>query len=82
MWDQLAMFLGQALRNTILYWSPDVIVLGGSMIVGDPRIFLADIVRHTEDALDEVVPCPAILDAELGDVGGLYGAMAMLEQRV
>ena len=81
-WDQLAMYLGQGLRNTILYWSPDVIVLGGSMIVGDPRILLADIIRHTENALDEVVPCPAIVDATLADVGGLYGAMALLQQRV
>ena len=81
-WDQLAGYLGMGLRNTILYWSPDVIVLGGSMIVGDPRIFLNDIIQHTEAALDEVVPCPAIFDAELGDVGGLYGAMVLLQQEV
>lgn len=81
-WDQLAAYLAHGLRNTILYWSPDVIVLGGSMIVGDPRIELNDIIRHTSEVLDEVVPMPAIVDAELGDVGGLYGAMALLEQKV
>lgn len=81
-WDQLAEYLAHGLRNTILYWSPDVIVLGGSMIVGDPRILLNDIISHTASVLDDVMPMPAIVDATLGDEGGLYGAMALLEQRV
>lgn len=81
-WDQLALFLAHGLRNTILYWSPDIIVLGGSMVVGDPRIFLDDIIRHTNEVLGEDIPCPLIVDAKLGDDGGLYGAMARLSQEV
>src|SRR6056297_143985 len=81
-WDQLAGYLAHGLRNTVLYWSPDTIVLGGSMIVGDPRIPLNDIIRHTEAVLEEVAPVPNIVDAALGDEGGLYGAMALLQQRV
>ena len=79
-WDQLAEYLAYGLRNTILYWSPDVIVLGGSMIVGDPRIFLEDIVKHTHRIVDDTAPVPEIVDATLGDFGGLYGAMARLSQ--
>jgi len=81
-WDQLAYYLAHGLRNTVLYWSPDTIVLGGSMIVGDPRILLNDIIRHTENVLEEVAPVPDIVDAALGDEGGLYGAMALLQQKV
>lgn len=81
-WDQLAEYLAYGLRNTILYWSPDVIVLGGSMIVGDPRIFLEDIVKHTHEIIGDTVPVPEIVDATLGDFGGLYGAMALLDQNV
>lgn len=81
-WGQLAMYLAHGLRNSILYWSPDAIVLGGSMIVGNPRILLDDIITHTNDALGEVVAAPLILDATLGDEGGLYGAMALLNQKV
>ena len=77
-WDQLALYLAYGLRNTVLYWSPDLIVLGGSMIVGDPRILLKDIQKHTESVLGEEVPCPLLKDAELKDEGGLYGAMALL----
>jgi len=81
-WDQLAFYLAHGLRNTVLYWSPDAIVLGGSMIVGDPRILLDDIIRHTNDVLGDSIECPLIVDARLGDQGGLYGAMALLSQRV
>jgi predicted NBD/HSP70 family sugar kinase len=80
-WDELASYLARGLKNTITYWSPDVIVLGGSMIVGDPRIFLEDIVRHTEEVVDGLVECPPIVDAQLKDEGGLYGAMTLLLQR-
>lgn len=81
-WSQLAEYLADGLRNTILYWSPDIIVLGGSMIVGDPRILLDDIIKYTNNILGDVVPCPLLVDAKLGDNGGLYGAMALLQQRV
>ena len=81
-WDQLAMYLGHGLRNSILYWSPDVIVLGGSMIVGDPRIMLDTIVTHTNQALGEVMEAPMIVDATLGDEGVLYGAMSLLNQKM
>jgi len=81
-WDQLAYFLAHGLRNTILYWSPDAIVLGGSMIVGDPRILLEDIIRHTNEALGDSIECPLIVDAKLADEGGLYGAMALQGSRV
>jgi predicted NBD/HSP70 family sugar kinase len=79
-WDQLAYYLAHGLRNTVLYWSPDMIVLGGSMIVGDPRILLDDIRRHTQEVLGEEVTCPLIKDAEFRDDGGLYGAMVLLSQ--
>ena len=81
-WDELAGYLARGLRNTIVYWSPDVIVLGGSMIVGNPRIFLEDIVRHTKDILGDGIPCPDILDATLKDEGGLHGAMTLLKQKL
>lgn len=77
-WDQLALYLAHGLRNTILYWSPDAVVLGGSMIVGDPRILLDDILKHTNEVLGDTIECPLIVDAKLGDSGGLYGAMARL----
>lgn len=81
-WDQLASYLAAGLKNTIMYWSPDVIVLGGSMIIGDPRIPLEAIKRETKLALGALLPCPPIVDAVLKDEGGLYGAMAVISNRL
>ncbi|QQR65149.1 ROK family protein [Candidatus Kaiserbacteria bacterium] len=80
-WDELAGILAFGLKNTIVYWSPDVIVLGGSMVIGDPRILLPDIIRHTEEALGGLLLCPKIVDATLKDEGGLYGAMALIKEK-
>lgn len=77
-WDELASYLAAGLKNTIVYWSPEIIVLGGSMIVGDPRIPLEAIIKHTKAVLGELEPCPKIVDATLKDEGGLYGAMVLL----
>ncbi len=81
-WDELALYLAHGLKNSIVYWSPQVIVLGGSMIVGNPRILLEDVQRHTKEVLGDLLPCPVIVDAAFKDDGGLYGAMALLQQRM
>ncbi len=81
-WDELAEYLANGLRNTIMYWSPDTIILGGSMIVGDPAILIDPIRKYTTEALDGFVECPFITKAELGDDAGLYGGMAILKKRL
>lgn len=82
LWRELAGYLAQGLRNTILYWSPDAIVLGGSMIIGDPRIEIDDIRKATVEALNGFVETPLIAAAKLGDDAGLYGGLAILKQRL
>lgn len=79
-WDELAEYLGYGLRNSILYWSPDAIVLGGAMITGDPAIPVDAIRKYTIEALDGFVPSPLITKAQLGDDMGLYGGLALLKQ--
>jgi fructokinase len=79
-WDELAGYLAQGLRNTVLYWSPEAIILGGSMMIGDPKIPLDSVRRATVAVLDGVVPCPFITTATLGDEAGLYGALSFLQQ--
>jgi len=74
-WDELAKLLAYGLNNTIVHWSPDVVVLGGSMMreIGIPvpavRKYLAEILK--------IFPVlPEIKKAELDDFGGLYGSLA------
>lgn len=78
LWKELAEYLAQGLHNTIMYWSPDVIVLGGSMVLGEPKINIDEIRKATVDTLEGFIECPFITLAELKDEGVLYGAMAIL----
>ncbi len=80
-WDELAEYLAQGLLNTILYWSPDAIVLGGSMIIGDPRIPIDAIRKYTVEAIGGFEPSPLITTAKLGDEAGLFGGLAILARR-
>lgn len=82
LWDDLAGYLAQGLRNTILYWSPNAIVLGGSMIIGDPAIKVDAIRKATTEALDDFEPTPLIVEAKLADEAGLWGGMAILTKRL
>jgi len=81
-WDELAKYLGFGLKNTILYWSPEKIILGGSMIVGNPRIRIADIKKYLFTHMEKGKNIPEIIPATLEDKGGLYGAMVFLGQKL
>ena len=76
-WDKTAESLAYGLNNTIVHWSPDIIVLGGSMMkkigISIPRtvFYLKNI--------NKIFPnLPLIKKAVLKDLGGIYGAMAFL----
>lgn len=73
-WDELAKFLAYGLNNTIVHWSPDVVVLGGSMMkeVGIP---VPAVEKHLRETL-RILNMPLIKKAELADFGGLYGALS------
>lgn len=74
-WDEIAKILAFGLANTVVHWSPDAIVLGGSMIVGDPAIPISAVEKHLQDILKIYPELPAIRKAKLGAVGGLLGAL-------
>lgn len=79
-WEETAKFLALGLHNTIVHWSPDVVVLGGSMMkeIGIP----IDRVKHHLEKILNIFPVlPKIKKAELGDLGGLHGALAYLKQQ-
>ena len=78
-WDEHAKILAIGLNNIIVEWSPDVVVLGGSMITGNPAIPLDKTENYLKEILKIFPKLPAIKKAELGDFGGLYGALAFLK---
>ena len=73
-WEKLARQTAVGLYNLNLFWSPDVIVLGGSMIIGDPAISLP-LIRAELNKLPSPFPMPVIKQSTCGDFGGLFGAL-------
>ncbi|MFC1731835.1 ROK family protein [candidate division KSB1 bacterium] len=79
-WDTYAKYLAYGLNNMIIHWSPKVVVLGGSMIVGDPAIPVGRTIEYLKEILTIFPELPEIKKAELGALGGLYGAMVLISQ--
>ncbi len=80
-WEDLALKLAYGLYNTIVLWSPDVVVLGGSMINGNPAIPVDRVEFHLKNILKIFPQSPVIKKSELGDVGGLWGALEFLKSK-
>lgn len=81
-WEDVAEQLAYGIYNSILHWSPDVVVLGGSMITGDPAISINLVSNYLRDINRVYDVLPEIKMATLQDVGGLYGALAYLKQKM
>lgn len=79
-WEEEAKWLAYGLHNTIVHWSPDILVLGGSMMLKKPGISLERVAYHLRKNLLIFPQLPKLVKASLGDVGGLYGALVFLKQ--
>jgi len=78
-WNECADYFAYGLYNTILYWSPERVVLGGSLFLKPSPIPLERIkttLRSIAFALPEL---PDIRLAALGDYSGLYGALDLAQ---
>lgn len=80
-WDEAARFLAIGLNNLIVHWSPDIIVLGGPQILGQPAIDLEKVREKLRELMTIFPELPEIKKAELADFAGLYGSLVYLRQR-
>ncbi len=78
-WEELAEVVAIGLHNIIAHWSPDRIVVGGSMMreVGIP---LDRIEAHLRRLRHKNPVLPEIERASLGDLGGLWGGLVRLRK--
>ncbi len=75
-WDKEARILAAGLNNVIVFWSPDIVVLGGGVMESIP----IEKVKAYLKELDRIFPnLPSIVRAKLNDKGGLYGALEYLK---
>lgn len=79
-WEGLTPTLAVGLYTAILFWSPDVLVLGGAMF-RDEQAFQLESIERELSRLNTMFPeLPAIHRGELGDDAGLWGAVSLLER--
>lgn len=74
-WEDVARFVAIGLNNLIVFWSPDIIVLGGSMM---KKISIERVKMHLRNTLKMYPGLPEIVKGELADLGGLWGALHYL----
>jgi predicted NBD/HSP70 family sugar kinase len=74
-WKKVAKTLAVGLYNSMVIWSPDIFVVGGSVAKKIPMEFVAEELRKIPSPFKQ---SPAIKRAELGEKCGLFGALHFL----
>jgi len=77
-WDGVEKSIALGLYNSILHWSPEVVVLGGGLM---KSVSLSNVKRHLKKQMKIFKQLPEIKKAALGDLNGLYGALELLKQK-
>ena len=76
-WEDISRWLAYGLVNTTVHWSPEIIILGGSVM----KMMPIERVRfHFKNLLKIFENPPEVALSKLGDQVGLYGALAFLNQ--
>ena len=75
-WTKHAQIVGWGVVNTIIAWSPDIVVIGGGLSQAGPLLFQP--LRAYVAAHLKIFKPPPIVPAKLGDSAGLYGGLKLL----
>ncbi len=79
-WQELAKVTAYGVHNTMLHWSPERVIFGGAMFneVGIP---VESVAAEVKAIMKKFHTVPEMVHSSLGDVGGLWGGLAILNQR-
>jgi predicted NBD/HSP70 family sugar kinase len=78
-WNKIAYILAVGVHNTIIYWSPDAVILGGSVM---KSISMKILNVYLQKIMRNYMLIPEIKKAKLGDYSGLYGALVLLKNKI
>lgn len=71
-WEEEARLVAYGIHNLILFWSPEVVVLGGAVT---KKIPLQSVIVNLQKTLTIFHELPLLKVAEIADFGGLWGAL-------
>ncbi len=82
-WREEARIFAYGLNNTIVHWSPDALILGGSMIMKKPGISIDEVREYLSRIVTIYPKIPEIKLAEIdGSQRGIWGAMRYLRENL
>lgn len=79
-WEEGAKAAGYLMHALELMWSPNLLVIGGPMVLGDPAIPLVRIEQVAKELLGKRGRDFTLKRAELGGFGGLWGALEIAKR--
>ncbi len=71
-------YLATGIVNVLVFWSPDVLVLGGSLMNEETGYRLEPLIAMVKEKQHMFPKLPEIRVSALGDINGLMGAVALL----
>lgn len=77
-WDEVAQILAYGLNNVTVFWSPHLIILGGSMMKDISVDAVSKYLRESNTIFEKL---PEVKKAELEDIGGLHGCLSYLQTK-
>lgn len=78
-WDRIALQLALGLNNTLVHWSPHILVLGGGVM---RRLPLGLVKKHLRSVCTIFPKLPTVKKAKLEGSSGLWGALSYLQQKL
>lgn len=76
-WGDIARMFADGLYNTIVHWSPECVVLGGSVMKDIPLEIITEQLRARMHIFPEL---PYLSRGELGDLCGIYGGLSFAQK--
>jgi len=74
-------FTVTGIYNSILHWSPDLVIMGGGLV--NHNIVDVNFIKSEVENLMQVFPkAPEFKKSVLGDLNGIYGALANITQHI
>lgn len=79
-WEEIGYNLGQGLRNIIHSYAPDLIVLGGGVVLGAGEKLLIPALDHIRNNV-LIVPIPKICITKIGENNVVIGSIILANQK-
>ncbi len=77
-WQQYTDDVARGIANVITFWSPDIVVIGGSM---SRSVLFDQLNKKTKELCPEYDAIPQIVVSKLDTIGGLYGGLATFSKK-